>query len=228
MLLHISFVPGALRKPIRLPTVAYVGAGGYFAGCELRLLFCLFRRMSSVCVYCSSSNAIADKYPPVAETLGREIARRGHTLVYGGGAVGLMGVLARAAHEVGGTITGVIPSKLQDREGIAYEADEMIVTDTMRERKRIMYKTADAFIVLPGGFGTVEEFMEVLTLKQLGYHDHPIAILNVDGFFDTLLSFFEELRDGKFARESISDLVHVVTTAEAALDRVERVSVEDR
>ena len=89
--------------------------------------------MASICVYCSSSNAIADTYPPVAEALGRGLARRGHELVYGGGAVGLMGVLAHAAHEAGGEITGVIPSKLQDREGIAYDADELIVTETMRE-----------------------------------------------------------------------------------------------
>jgi hypothetical protein len=183
--------------------------------------------MDSICVYCSSSNAIADTYPPVAEALGRGLARRGHELVYGGGAVGLMGVLAHAAHEEGGTVTGVIPSKLQDREGIAYDADELIVTDTMRERKGIMFRRSDAFVVLPGGYGTLEEFMEVLTLKQLGYHDHPIAVLNVDGFFDTLLDFFEELRDGRFAREAITDLVHVVPTAEEALDRLAVVATQD-
>jgi hypothetical protein len=183
--------------------------------------------MASICVYCSSSNAIADTYPPVAETLGRALGERGHTLVYGGGAVGLMGVLAHAAHEAGGTVTGVIPSKLQDREGIAYDADELIVTDTMRERKGIMFRRADAFVVLPGGYGTLEEFMEVLTLKQLGYHNRPIALLNVDGFFDTLLDFFGELRDGRFAREAITDLVHVVPTAEAALDRLEVVAAQD-
>lgn len=189
-------------------------------GLELRLFFYLLPRMPSICVYCSSSNSIADTYPPIAEALGREIAHRGHRLIYGGGAVGLMGVMARAAHDAGGVITGVIPSKLQDREGIAYEADELIVTDTMRERKRIMYKKADAFIVLPGGFGTLEEFMEVLTLKQLGYHNHPIAILNVDGFFDTLLSFFEELHEESFARETVTELTRVVTTAGDALDHV--------
>ena len=183
--------------------------------------------MSSICVYCSSSDAIADTYPPVAEALGREMARRGHELVYGGGAVGLMGVLAEAAHEAGGTVTGVIPSKLQAREGIAYDADELIVTDTMRERKRIMYQTADAFVVLPGGYGTLEEFMEVLTLKQLGYHDHPIAVLNVDGFYDTLLSFFEELRDGRFTRAAVTDLVAIAPSAEAALDRIERIAARD-
>ena len=183
--------------------------------------------MASICVYCSSSNAIADTFPPVAEALGRALARRGHELVYGGGAVGLMGVVAHAAHEEGGTVTGVIPSKLQEREGIAYDADELVVTETMRERKGIMFRRSDAFVVLPGGYGTLEEFMEVLTLKQLGYHDHPISMLNVDGFFDTLLDFFGELRDGRFSREAITDLVHVVSTADEALDRVEAVAAKD-
>ena len=183
--------------------------------------------MPSICVYCSSSDAIADVYPPVAQTLGTGIASRGHELLYGGGAVGLMGVMAEAAHEAGGTVRGVIPSKLQAREGIAYDADELIVTDTMRERKRILYQQADAFAVLPGGYGTVEEFMEVVTLKQLGYHDHPIVMLNVEGFFETLLSFFEELREGRFARAAATDLVHVVPSAEAALDRLERTMAQD-
>ena len=183
--------------------------------------------MPSICVYCSSSDAIADAYPPVAEALGRGIACRGHELLYGGGAVGLMGVMGEAVHEAGGTVTGVIPSKLQAREGIAYDADELIVTDTMRERKRILYQNADAFAVLPGGYGTIEEFMEVLTLKQLGYHDHPIVLLNVDGFFETLLSFFEELREGRFARAPVTDLVHVAPSAEAALDRLERAMAQD-
>jgi uncharacterized protein (TIGR00730 family) len=183
--------------------------------------------MPSICVYCSSSDAIAEAYPPVAEALGRGIARRGHELLYGGGAVGLMGVMAEAAHDAGGRVTGVIPAKLQNREGIAYDADELIVTDTMRKRKRIMYQQADAFAVLPGGYGTLEEFMEVLTLKQLGYHDHPIALINMDGFFDTLLSFFEELRDEAFARAAVTDLVSVVDSAEAALDRIEHVTATD-
>lgn len=177
--------------------------------------------MPSICVYCSSSNSIADGYPAAAEALGRALARRGHELVYGGGDVGLMGVLAKAVHDDGGTVTGVIPGKLQEREGVAYDADELIVTDTMRERKGIMYRKADAFIVLPGGFGTVEEFMEVLTLKQLGYHKYPIVMLNVNGFFDTLLSFFDELREGHFAREPFSELVSVVSSPDEALDRIE-------
>ena len=183
--------------------------------------------MPSICVYCSSSNAIADTYSPVATTLGRALPDRGHELVYGGATVGLMGLVAEATHEAGGTVMGVIPKSLEAREGIAYDADELIVTDTVRERKRIMYRRSDAFVVLPGGYGTVEELMEVLSLKELGDHDRPIVLVNVDGFFDTLLSFFDELWEGRFARTVVTDLVHVVPSAEAALDRIERVIVQD-
>jgi len=177
--------------------------------------------MPTVCVYCSSSNAIADTYPPVAEALGRGLARRGGRLIYGGGSVGLMGVVARAVHEEGGTVVGVIPERLKAREGIAYEyADDLIVTDTMSERKERMYTEADAFAVLPGGFGTLEEFLEVLTLKQLGYHGRPIALVNHDGFFDPLLRFFRRLRAERFTRNDVADHVHVAPTPEDALDHV--------
>ena len=177
--------------------------------------------MPTICVFCSSSNAIADTYPPVADTLGRAMARRDCALLYGGGRVGLMGTVARAVHEEGGTVIGVIPERLRAREGIAYElADELIVTDTMQERKAHMFEDADAFIVLPGGFGTLEEFLEVLTLKQLGYHGRPIALVNTDGFFDPLLDFFQQLHQEHFARTEVGTHVHVAPTAEEALDSV--------
>jgi len=181
--------------------------------------------MLSVCVYCSSSDTVEDVYTSAAEALGRGIGQRGGEVVYGGGKVGLMGTLAHAAQQAGAPVTGIIPEKLQHREGISYDdTDTLIVTDTMRERKRIMSEKADAFVVLPGGYGTLEEFMEVLTLKQLGYHDRPIALVNVNGFFDTLLSFFEELNEGQFTHgRAVSELVHVVPTVDGALDRLEAV-----
>ena len=126
----------------------------------------------SICVYCSSSDHISETYVPVAQTTGRLITERGYTLIYGGGNVGLMGVLARSVHECGGRVFGVIPEALKAIEGVAYDlADELVVTRTMQERKAIMFTKANAFLVLPGGFGTLEEFMEVLTLKQLRYHN---------------------------------------------------------
>jgi hypothetical protein len=174
--------------------------------------------MPTVCVYCSSSDRIDGAYPPVAEALGRGLAERGYALVYGGGSVGLMGVVARAVHAGGGHVVGVIPEKLKAVEGIAYEvADEMIVTDTMSARKQAMMRRADAFAVLPGGLGTLEELMEVLTLRLLGYHDRPITLVNTGGFYDDLLAFFDRLYDEHFARARVTELVHVAPTPEAAL-----------
>ncbi len=154
----------------------------------------------NVTVYCSSSNYVNERYLALAEEMGRLLAAGGHTLVYGGGNVGLMGALARAMQAGGGRVEGIIPEALKSREGVAYDlADEMIVTETMAERKTIMYRRADAFLVLPGGFGTLEEFLEVLTLRHLGYHERPIVLVNPSGFFDGLLAFFDHLRQEHFA-----------------------------
>lgn len=178
--------------------------------------------MANICVYCSSSTRIDSRYTDVAETLGRNLATRDHTLVYGGGDIGLMGALARTVRDDGGRVVGVIPEKLKEKENIAYDlADELIVTDTMNERKRIMYLRADAFIVLPGGFGTIEEFMEVLTLKQLAYHERPIALVNTNGFFDPLLDFFRQLYEDAFTRTKHEELVRVTQDPKAALTHVE-------
>lgn len=177
----------------------------------------------NVCVYCSSSNHIDSIYPGVAETMGRLLAERRHTLVYGGGNVGLMGIMARTLHEQGGHVVGVIPEKLKAKEGVAYDvADELIVTGTMRERKKIMYTRGDAFVVLPGGYGTLEEFMEVLTLKQLSYHQRPIVLVNTEGFFDPLLGFFDQLHKAHFARTPAEALMHVAADAAEALDYIEQ------
>lgn len=179
--------------------------------------------MATICVYCSSSDAIDDAYPRVARALGDGLARGGHDLIYGGGTVGLMGVVARAVRDGGGAVTGVIPDRLREREGVADDGaddgvDDLIVTETMSERKRVMFTRADAFVVLPGGFGTLEEFLEVLTLKQLGYHARPIVLLNTDGFFDPLLAFFQRLHEAHFARENVEQLVTVAPTPDDALD----------
>ena len=172
-----------------------------------------------IAVYCASSNRVVDAYADHATRLGQAMAARGHTLVYGGGAVGLMGVVARAVHEAGGHVVGVIPEALKAREGIAYElADEMLVTDTMSERKREMFTRADAFVVLPGGIGTLEEFFEVLTLRALGYHGKPIALVNTGGFYDDLLAFLDRLRRDGFVHLHDTWPFAVADTPEAALD----------
>jgi uncharacterized protein (TIGR00730 family) len=176
----------------------------------------------NICVYCSSSNHIDSVYPDAARTLGRLLAEREHALVYGGGNVGLMGILARTLHEEGGHVIGVIPEKLKAKEGIAYGvADELVVTETMRERKKVMYTRGEGFAVLPGGFGTLEEFMEVLTLKQLDYHERPIALINTNGFFDPLLGFFDQLYEKQFTRAPADTLIHVTPDPAEALDFIE-------
>ena len=177
----------------------------------------------NICVYCASSDHIDSAYADAAHEMGERLVHNGHALVYGGGQVGLMGIIARQVHEGGGHVVGVIPEKLKDREGVAYGvADELIVTATMRERKKIMYERADAFAVLPGGYGTLEEFMEVLTLRQLGYHRRPIVLVNINGFFDPLMDFFERLREERFTRANHDTLMHVTDTAVKALAYIEQ------
>lgn len=170
-----------------------------------------------LCVYCASSNHIDERYFALARALGEAIGRRAWTLVYGGGSVGLMGALAKAVQAAGGTVVGVIPQALLDREVGYLEADELIVTVTMRERKRLMDERAEAFVALPGGFGTLEELLEIMTLRQLGYHDKPIVIVNAGGYFDPLLAQFERIFAERFTHDRYRDLYTVVDTVEEAL-----------
>ena len=182
--------------------------------------------LQSICIYCSSSNRIAAHYFEIATEVGRLLAEHGYTLVYGGGNVGLMGRMARAVHAHGGRVVGVIPERLKAIEGVAYDvADELIITETMRERKATMFTRADAFLVLPGGFGTLEEFLEVLTLRSLGYHDKPIALVNTDGFYDPLLELFDHFFEEHFARPHTRGLYYVASDPEDALRYLKTQSV---
>lgn len=140
----------------------------------------------NICVYGAASTKIDQFYIDQVEELGRQIGRRGHDLVYGAGSTGLMGAAARGVKEGGGKVIGVIPKFFRDEEleGIFEDCDELIFTETMHERKLTMESRADAFITVPGGIGTFEEFFETLTLKQLGRHTKPIALYNIDGYYD--------------------------------------------
>jgi cytokinin riboside 5'-monophosphate phosphoribohydrolase len=153
--------------------------------------------------------------------VGAELASRGHSLVYGGGCVGMMGVLARAVKEGRGRVTGVIPRFMQERELAFAEADEMLVVEDMRERKRLMEQYAQAFVVMPGGWGTLDELMELLTLRQLDVVRKPVVLLNHQGFFDPLLTWFSGLAGEGFNRPENLSLYHVVEGGSAALDQVE-------
>ncbi|MFQ3599546.1 MAG: TIGR00730 family Rossman fold protein [Chloroherpetonaceae bacterium] len=173
--------------------------------------------MKNICVYCSASNGLAEKYIDEAARLGKAIAQKGATLVYGGGNVGLMGVVALSAQAHGSKVIGVIPERLVERENVYRGCDELIITKTMRERKAVMDEKSDAFIALAGGFGTLDEVLEAMTLRQLGFHNKPIVFLNTDGFYDNLLDFFEQLYAQGFARHKEVRPYHVAETIEHAL-----------
>ena len=149
------------------------------------------------------------------------MASRGHTLVYGGCDVGVMGAIARAVKGAGGKVIGIVPRRL-DESGLTYrEADEIIITESMAERKAAMEQNADAFIALPGGLGTLEELSEVLTLKQLGYVRGPVVILNSEEFYADLLAHFERLYRERFAKPEYRSLYHVSPSPNEALEHIE-------
>jgi hypothetical protein len=165
--------------------------------------------MASICVYSSSSDAVDPRLGLVARELGQAIARRGCGLIYGGADVGLMGKVAEGVKQEGGRVTGVIPRALQAFGLPQHSIDELIVSDGMRDRKAIMEDRGDAFIALPGGFGTLEELLEIITLKQLRYHEKPVVILNALGFYDPLLVVFDHILEQKLAKPSSRQLYHV-------------------
>ncbi len=174
----------------------------------------------NVCLYGASSTEIDKAYIIATEKLGELLARLGHSLVYGAGGAGLMGAAARGMKRGGGSVVGVVPSFLKV-DGVLYEwCDEMIYTETMRERKQIMEERADAFIVTPGGIGTYEEFFEIYTLKQLGQLHKPIVIFNIHGYYDDMLAMLRRTVNERFMREASLALIAVADTPEAVLERL--------
>jgi uncharacterized protein (TIGR00730 family) len=173
--------------------------------------------MKSIAVYCSSSDVIHQDYFTSAQMLGKAMAENDFQLVYGAGIVGLMGEVARHVKANGGRTLGVIPTALNIDKVVNDTDDELIITDGMRERKAIMDERADAFIGLPGGFGTLEEMFEVLTLKQLGYHNKAIVFLNIRGYYDKLFEMFEHIYAEKFAKKQYRILYHISESVEDAI-----------
>ncbi len=173
---------------------------------------------ANICVYCGSKSGTRSTYQDAAIDLGTAIGRRGLGLVYGGGNVGLMGFLADAALESGARVVGVIPQALEDKELGHRELQELVVVDNMHDRKATMAQRADAFVALPGGFGTLEELFEVVAWNQLGFHDKPIALLNSSGYFNHLLSFLDHALHEGFLRPEHREILLVATEAESLLD----------
>jgi uncharacterized protein (TIGR00730 family) len=169
--------------------------------------------LKTVCVYCGSGTGADPIYGEAARELGRRFAETGIRLVYGGGSVGLMGEIASAVLRHGGHVTGIIPRFLSERERLLRGVDELIVTDDMHARKRLMFERAEAFVALPGGIGTLEELVEMLTWGQLGRHEKPVVLANVGGFWNPLLALFAHMTEQGFIRPGL-------TVTYMAVDRV--------
>jgi uncharacterized protein (TIGR00730 family) len=180
------------------------------------------RQLRSVAVYCASTPGVDPRYAEAAEALGRLLAERGVHLVYGGGHVGLMGVIADAALAAGGEVHGVITRALQGKEIAHRGLTSLEVVETMHDRKAAMADRADAFVMLPGGFGTLDEFFEVLTWTQLGIHDKPCGVLDVDGYFDPLRALLDRATEQHFVRDAHRDIVIVDADASTLLERLAR------
>jgi len=178
-------------------------------------------KLSTVCVYCGSSDGNEPAFVEAGARFGGILARAGVGLVYGGASIGVMGAVARAVLAGGGRVTGVIPEFLSRVEVQLDEVTELVVTDSMHSRKWAMFERADAFVALPGGIGTLEEVVEMLTWAQLGRHDLPIVIANLDGFWDPLIELLDHIIKAGFARSSIRRVYSVVDRIEDILPRIE-------
>jgi len=163
----------------------------------------------TICLYCSSSDALSSSYFQVATEFGALLAQRNYTLIYGGGRIGLMGAAARSVHQHGGKVIGVIPQSLQEKEVGYNAADELIITKDLRDRKAIMEARADAFVALPGGFGTLEEIFEILTLKQLQFHTKPVVLVNTNHFYGHFVRLCEHIYKERFAKPDSRLLYHL-------------------
>jgi uncharacterized protein (TIGR00730 family) len=178
--------------------------------------------VAAVCVYCSSSEHIEPGYLALAHSVGTRLAAGGHSLVSGGGRVSMMGAVAAAARAGGARTVGVIPVHLMPYEVADTDADELVVVDTMRERKRVMDERCDVVLALPGGIGTLEELFEMWTSASLGMHDKLVIVLDPDGFYVPLWAYLETLRDAGFVRQAALDVLRRVSRLEAAFELVER------
>jgi uncharacterized protein (TIGR00730 family) len=176
----------------------------------------------NICVYCASSESIDPAYLDLATEVGARLAAGGHGLVSGGGRVSMMGRVAAAARAGGAHTVGVIPEHLVPLEVADRDADELIVVETMRDRKRVMDERSDAFLALPGGIGTLEELFEVWTASSLGMHPKPVAVLDPDGFYDPLWKFLDDLCARGFVRAAALDVLHRTSTVDEAFAALTR------
>lgn len=177
----------------------------------------------SICVYCGSSPGKGELYMRAGQVLGRAIAKAGLELIYGGGGKGIMGAVADGAQRAGGKVTGIIPRFLMTKEGTQaalQRLDELVVTENMHQRKHMMFEKSDAFVALPGGIGTVEEIIEIMTWAQLGHHRKPIVFANIGGFWDPMLALLDHMRSEGFIHTGHLVQPLVVDSAEAIVPAI--------
>ena len=172
------------------------------------------------CVFCSSSNSLEKIYYEDAKKLGELIGKNNCSIIHGGGQIGIMGEIARSVQKNGGKVTGVLPESLKIKGIISETDDKIIITKDMHTRKVEMRKDADVFVALPGGFGTLDEVSEVISLKQLGYHSKPIIFLNTNNFYNFLFKFYEEFYNQLFANSDNRDFYHIANSPENVLNYV--------
>lgn len=182
----------------------------------------------SVCVFCGSKTGGNPAYAEAAETLGRTLAAEGWRLVYGAGDIGLMGLVARANQQAGGNNFGVIPQHLMDLEAGKRDLNALVITETMHERKKVMFSNSHAIVLLPGGAGSLDEFFEVLTWAQIGLHGRPIFVVNTDGYWTPLLGLIDHVVAEGFAHESVRDLFKTVPDIAALTEALRPLAAELR
>ena len=177
-------------------------------------------KIKSICVFCASSTSVDNTYKKIAKELGREIGKKGVNLVYGGANIGLMGCVARGVHEEKGNVIGILPEFFRSKDIEYLDADELIITKDMRERKAKMDERSDAFIVLPGGVGTLEEAMEILSMRQLKLTNKPLVFINSQGFYDNLNQTFDVMIKQKFVQKNLRNMFAMTPDPVTAIEYI--------
>ena len=181
----------------------------------------------TLCIYCSSSNDLPEKFYKISKELGEMLAQKGYNMVYGGSTRGMMGTIADNALKNGAEVIGVMPEKFQDWGLQQPNLTKLIITKDMRERKATMEKHADAFIAMPGGFGTFEEVFEILVAKQLNYHSKPVIFMNFDGYYDNMFKMFDTVYQNNFAKEATKTLYFIANTLDEMFEYIQNYQAKE-
>ena len=184
-------------------------------------------KKKTLCIYCSSSNDLPEKFYKISKELGEMLAQKGYNMVYGGSTRGMMGTIADNALKNGAEVIGVMPEKFQDWGLQQPNLTKLIITKDMRERKATMEKHADAFIAMPGGFGTFEEIFEILVAKQLNYHNKPVIFMNFDGYYDNMFKMFDTLYQNNFAKQETKTLYFIANTLDEMFDYIQNYQAKE-